>query len=332
MKKTTKHIHLLIAIGLCCSVLFIQCNDDDNEEPETEHTGNYFPLEVGAVWDYDGEIDLVSKATGSPNESVNADVEGTRKVLEIQTLSISSGNHQVYPVKDHYYSNDNNYDLDVTQTRYFEKLNGSTYLRAYRDENGDLVEVSNPVYLKEKMVIGDEWETDPIIDLSNISGLEGLIISEMSINSKIIVADIEDIEIMGTNTESVRLEQDVIATLDGTLTLYGITYDIAYNIEQNLIMNLVEDIGLVNYEINYNEFEITIFVEGVEVKSGFTGFEQYELQDYQLSDISDITNKITNNTKSTTSYTNSNNPDLSATVIELTKKINRIISSSCKIN
>ncbi|MCF8357719.1 MAG: hypothetical protein K9H26_03100 [Prolixibacteraceae bacterium] len=297
-------------------------------ENEAENAGNYFPLEEGYSWDYAGDVEVVSRTTGAADENINANVAGTRRVLPKQTLDLSTGTFDVFPVTDHYYSLDNNYDLDIVQTRYFENKDGITYLRAFEDNNGTFVEVSNPVYIKGKIVEGDEWETDPVIDLNTMLNLEGIEFTKTTIKSKIYVIGNENLEISGTDYETIRLEQQVDATLKGTLSMDGYTYDIDYVIDERIVMNLVEDTGMVKSEINYHTFTITFKVDGIDIiEIGLTGVEAYELDNYKISAIPEPANEVVSYSKSAT--LKKENPQ--AELIALANKINRLVSYSCTL-
>ncbi|MBN1924842.1 MAG: hypothetical protein JW798_03325, partial [Prolixibacteraceae bacterium] len=179
-----------------------------------------------------------------------------------------------------------------------------------------------------KIVEGDEWETDPIIDLNSMIELEGIEFTKTTIKSKIYVIGKENLTISGNNFETVRLEQQVDATLKGSLPMDDYTYDLTYVIDERIVMNLVEDIGIVKSEINYNTFKVTIKVDGMEVlEIGLTGVESYELDNYEISAFTEPANEMVSTVKSSTLK----DENLQTKLIGLANKINRQVTSSCKL-
>jgi hypothetical protein len=218
------------------------------EKANTKYIGNYFPLNLYNGWSWDGEM----KTSGNfyvGNTSLSLDGSGdayeSMIVGDTMTVHLSTGSYYVHITNE----------SDGT-SRYFQVTDTAVFLRAmYLNDSSDLVEVKNPLFIKNTLVVGDKWQTQPNIDVNSlISKLSQFGVSGIKINvkSKIFVLGKEFIDIYGLRVPTIALQERVEMT--GSITFNGLyTGTLNMNAIADIQLNLEKDTGIVRQVSVINE-------------------------------------------------------------------------------
>lgn len=264
----SKPSFLTILITGIAFLVISSCNKDDDlfsfvdeyDAPLTEekgaiYNGNYFPFMEVNYWKYSGYESVAGeltmnyqgeKDTESLDDSYSA--ISTLTVNSPESISLNSGTYTLYPVRETQTANYN-----TTRTvRYFEKASDAIYLRAIRLGYDDIIEVKNPVYLKVPLVVGDQWETQPEIDMENL--MEGTvdISGDMSLDMKCVIYVVgrEAINWQGDNVETVRLDERAQAKATINVEEDGVKGSMSLDMQITLYLNYLEGVGLISQKSN----------------------------------------------------------------------------------
>lgn len=238
---------ILLALG-CALPTTIGCGDDETNPTASyandytpsytdvagkSYSGDFYPMEAGLRWDYGGTISMMTSlrvtgsfAGGRIDETENTPVEGQATgSLELQApveIRVPSGTYEVYP--ERFTSFDpTSYDI---LTRYLERAGDTVYVRAIEGEDGQVIEVEDPVFMKTPLVVGDKWEASPRVDIDALTaGLGEAGEMSISVNSLMHVVGVERIEIGGQMVEAVRVDQ--VADIEGSILIEGSNMDLS---------------------------------------------------------------------------------------------------------
>jgi hypothetical protein len=275
MKTNSRNISVTL---LLCATLIAQysCKKDKNDESFVDgynptltekagitYDGDYFPLNTGYNWDWQGQS--TNKGTYE-DESVNEtdDVSGYMYIVQQKLIVLPSGSYTVYQTSE-------THGIE----RYFEKTASTVNLRAINNLDGsdNLIEVKNPCYIKMPLVVGDKWVAQPQIDNQLLSTIEDIDISNLQIKCNFYVIGKENIIWKGQSTETIRIEEraeisgkaayddekiNVSATIMITLNLcknIGVIMqkedlNVTTSGDVKMNMNVKSNIALTNYSLN----------------------------------------------------------------------------------
>lgn len=259
---------------------------DDYKPPYTDaggtvFEGDYFPLATGNQWDYSGEMIM--------NGSLTMAMMGTNQIEPIddtttvsskvtvgtqESLVLSGGTYMVYPVTETSEPFDATTNPETTTyVRYFENKNEVLNIRAVKTTTNNIVEITNPVFIKKPLVVGERWSAEPFFDIQSIMDDDAFDMSalgggtpevEMKIQSEFFVIGNETVDYKGTPTATVRLDQKSDVTIKINMPLFG-TIDM--NLKMTTILNFIKDIGIVQ-QIDDGTLTMngSITMEGITVK------------------------------------------------------------------
>lgn len=254
----------ILALLFVAMIAFTGCKKDDaepsfvdtydvtlTEEKGTEHYGNFYPIAEGYYWSYygsqqvDGEM-KISSGGQSMTEPLDqsGSTYGTLYVLPAQSVSLSTGTYSLFPIQE-----------NGSISRYLEKTDDAVYTRAITSESGSIVEVKNPVFIKNPLVVGDSWEIEPTIDLDEMmsaADLSGMSMgsTDMTINCKLFVIGKENLAINGENIEAVRIDEAAEVDLSVPIEMSGASGTMSFNIEMTVILYLQENVGIVKQNLD----------------------------------------------------------------------------------
>jgi hypothetical protein len=223
----------------------------------TSYSGNFFPIAAGYGCYYTGHanITMTENIPGSAptSDSVVGPAYGSLQVLRPVSITLQSGTYQLYPVID---AADIQGTSNADTSRFFMKDTQAVYVKAIKLPDGSYLEVTNPLFLKSRLVVGDSWETAPQMDLAQLleseMGASGMQ-SDLTLNarSKFFVAGMESISLPIGTRNAVRMEQANDFSLTGTMTEtepgYGtITFTINMTGQIAVVYHMIADTGIVH--------------------------------------------------------------------------------------
>lgn len=224
----------------------------------TSIDGSYYPLIAGTHWRYDGTANMKGTMTvKAQGETMSEPLDETFPaytdiwVLPQQSITVTSGTYTVFPVRESAVIEETG--EATTSARYFENVDGTIYIRALQSADGTIVEVTDPIFIKHPLEVGDSWEATPSIGTDEILDLSGTDFSEidpafpnpditMEIKCKFFVVGPETQAYNGSDVSSVRIDQRAEATVTmkfpsvGTLTI---------EMDIFVILNLVDNVGII---------------------------------------------------------------------------------------
>ena len=252
-------------------------------EPKgTAYTGDFFPLREGYTCNYTGSASIrmqMPMPAGYPSMDTTSDMPciGMLKVLAPRSVSLKSGNYTLFPVVD-YSEMDSSISQDTS--RLYMKDAGTTYIKAMKLSDGSFMEVTDPIYLKSSLVVGDSWFTAPDIDMSQLLTGElgsGTTISNMTFNTKakFLVVGKEQVSLpIGVRT-AVRLDQANDITMSGTMVSDTVPVTMQVSGQLVEVYHLIADTGIAEQNLN-GPISIKMSAQGMTVNMTLT-FKDCEL-------------------------------------------------------
>jgi hypothetical protein len=151
----------------------------------------------------------------------------------LQSVELNDGTKNLYP----YYN-------DKYFPRYLEKTTSGVYVRAIMGENEQIIEIENPAFIKSPLVVGDKWEVDPQMDISELNEFDFM--GDGSVNSKsiFIVVGKEVKTWNGTSYNTIRLDQRSEVSFSLNLNEDGMRVSVSMNVQVTTKYNLIKDIGI----------------------------------------------------------------------------------------
>jgi hypothetical protein len=125
------------------------------ENAGTSYNGDYFPIDIGYSWYWNGQATSQGNMAGWEIDPTTGSVAGYMDIYQLEEVTLPYGQYNVY----------HTYETESIE-RYFEKTTSAVNLRAMKnlDGSGDLIEIQNPCYIKQSLVVGDKWKAQPQID------------------------------------------------------------------------------------------------------------------------------------------------------------------------
>jgi hypothetical protein len=220
------------------------------EEIGVEYTGDYFPIETGYSWTWDGtekiEGTMVISGGGEKyEEPLDETINGSasRYIGSPEEIELETGTFTLYPANDN----------DGT-VRYFEKKSDAVYIRAISVNSSDPVEVKNPVFLRKPLVVGDKWETEPSVDMKKVLEKDSEFTGDIDLDMKcmLFVVGMEDKKWKGDNVETVRLDERAEATATMDINESGVEGSMSILMQLTCKLNFLKDIGLTHQQSDYS--------------------------------------------------------------------------------
>lgn len=175
----------------------------------TKLDGNWFPLVPGVCRGYAGRDNatIQSGLNGQPETPVALDttIVAYNRVLAPIPLVLPTGTITVFPIEEAIGAQG--------WKRYFTRDGGAVQIRAIQRQGSEPVEVLHPVYLKEKLVVGDSWETEPEVDMNRLVGELGKSTSgpapqiELKLKCRFFVLGEETVIIAGAPRTAMAVQQ-----------------------------------------------------------------------------------------------------------------------------
>ena len=125
-------------------------------------------------------------------------------------------------------------------------------MRAIQLDYGNIIEVTNPIYLKIPLVVGDRWETQPEMDMESLMKDQSDISGDINMDMKCMIYVIGK-EVMNwkdDNVETVRLDKRAQAKAKLNNEEDGVKGSMSFDIQIMLNLNYLEGIGLINQKSN----------------------------------------------------------------------------------
>jgi hypothetical protein len=316
--KTPIKISFLCTLAM--GLLLTECKKDEEtdfvndysptltEASGTEYTGDYFPLGTYYTWNYEGTETTKGTSTTTENgesetETINEsdDVSPEIWVGASRSVDLSDGAKILYP----YYN-------DKYFPRYLEKTSSGVYVRAIMGENEQIIEIDNPAFIKSPLVVGDKWEVDPQMDISELNEFESMSAGGGDINAKsmFIVVGKEVKTWKGASYNTIRLDQRSEVSFSLNLNRDGMRISVSMNVQVTTKYNLIEDIGIAFevMDVHFTESASMSFMgESYSGSADITMDGNYTLDSYDFQN--NYANRETNGLKSimSSSKTFSNN-------------------------
>jgi hypothetical protein len=228
------------------------------EPSGTVHSGDYFPIETGYEWLYEGSANIETSSSspyGSEDTTMIGPATGALRVLAPCNITLTNGTtlYGLYPIVDE--TNAPGQSMADT-SRFFEKGTDSVCIKAIKLSDGRYLGVEHPLFIKRALVVGDKWETSPAMDLSQALTDELAafgILSNLQLDpkAKFFVVGEESIFLQSETRKAVRLEQANDITLTGSIvipidTASSITCGISMTSQIAIIYHLIADTGIVH--------------------------------------------------------------------------------------
>lgn len=247
------------------------------EAEGTEYPGNFFPIGEGYTWRWDGYGSITGKikVSGSGESSAedlytpNQPIYATTKVLPPENIILGGTDYFLYPLKESAVM-DSSITAIESIIRYYEMTDDAVYIRGIQAENGTIIKIEDPIFIKIPLVAGDSWETQPHPDFDEIlSSTDELDFSfcgagtpshAINATSMVYVVGKE----MKNGYDTVRIDHRAQAI--GTITIPNVgTLDI--NVEITEILNLGENYGIIasSQMVDY-DFSGTLKCQGEKIK------------------------------------------------------------------
>ena len=299
----------------------------------TTYAGDYFPIVQGYTCNYSGytNIQSTTEILGFPSESDSTvgPTTGMLKVLPLCNIPLSSGTIPLYPIID-----ETNMQGQVTAdtSRFFMKDSQAVYIKAIKLSDGRYSEVTNPIFIKSRLVVGDSWEATPQINLVELLSSDpdlSDIQSNLTIDetSKIFVVGKETISLPIGIRNTVRLEQADDISMTGTITTTSEGQYMAFNTVLNAklatVYNMIADTGIA-YQNVTGPLIISLSGQGITMQISMY-FNKSELELTSLSGNNIVTTSSTSFAKQPLSFNTSTEKKLwkvSQSIIKIiTKKL-----------
>jgi hypothetical protein len=225
---------------------------DLTESEGTTYVGDFFPIEEGYTCNYSGSVDMLTKITVPGSEPIEqptiAPSLGMLKVLAVRNIPLGSGMIPLYPIVD---LTDMQGQIVADTSRFFDKDAEAVYVKAIKMSDGSYLEVSDPVYIKSSLVVGESWNTAPKMDMTDLLAgelEEDITVSNMNLNakSKFFVVGHEMISIPLGMRWAMRMEQATDVTMTGTIFTEGISVAMKVTAKLANIYHIIADTGIVH--------------------------------------------------------------------------------------
>jgi hypothetical protein len=261
-----------IALVAGLMMLWTGCKKDDNpvtpppsyvdtytvnltEASGTTYTGDYFPLKENYACYYLGSANIIvtMASTGTPTtqDTINVIASGMLRVLALTNINLPGGTDSLYPVVDQ-----TNAGTTVNDTsRFFMKDSEAVYIKALKMADGNYLEVTNPVFIRSELIVGDSWETSPRLDmtklLQNEAGGDDVQQSNLTLSAraKFFVVGGEIINLPFGDRNSIRLEQANDISIHGTVTTDDHTYNVNVTTQMAVVYHMIADTGVVHQNV-----------------------------------------------------------------------------------
>jgi hypothetical protein len=245
-KQIFIYLMIFLAIGACKkdkSADFVtDYSPTLTEAANTSYSGDYYPFATGYNWYWSGSATTTGSMTVSAGgQKQTQPLDGTESVaghmivLAQENITLPSGTYEVLPT-----------DETDGLTRYFQVTNTQVIIRAIKMSGSSIVEVTNPVFLKRPLVVGDKWETQPSVDYNQLMNMSDLGSSgSVTVNTKcmIFVLGQEAITWNSTSTPTIALQER--ASITGSVGMTGVSGTINFNFTLDSRINLKENVGIV---------------------------------------------------------------------------------------
>ncbi|MGD0338639.1 MAG: hypothetical protein ABSB78_07595 [Bacteroidota bacterium] len=268
---------ILLAIGTV--IFFIGCKKGGESSPVsyvdgytvdltegkgTTYTGDFFPIREGYTCNYSGSASIYVKMVIPGNNPIentsNTPAVGMLKVLALRNIPLPSGTIPLYPIVD---MTDMSGQVVNDTSRFFMKDTQAVYVKALRLSSGEYMEVSNPLYIKSRLVVGDSWETAPTLDMTKLIASETGSISNVSLDAraKFFVVGKENISLPIGTRNAMRMEQANDISMTGTIISEGTTIDMNMTAQLATVYHLIADTGIVHQNTT-GPLEMKLTAEG----------------------------------------------------------------------
>ena len=225
------------------------------EKEGTSYSGDYYPIEAGYICNYSGSVDMITTMNipgyDSQSVPVNAPAIGMLKVLELKNIILDDGVYSLFPVVDLTNMED---QIVADTSRFFYKDSLGVYVKALKLGDGTYLKVTNPVYIKSTLVVGDSWETAPKMDMTKMLANElgsGITQTDVQLNAeaKFFVVGNETIDLPIGKRKAMRLEQANDIRLKGSMVVEGTPVTMNMTAELAVIYHLIPDTGIVKQNV-----------------------------------------------------------------------------------
>ena len=229
---------------------------DYNEEKGTSYTGNFFPVAEGKEWHYSGSMEgtmkLKMKGSYYGQNFDTTMVEpmnypycvAVSKILRSISATLGETSYTLFPEEQYA---DLGMESAYTEiVRYYEVTDSVVYIRAVPGDDG-LVKVTDPVFVKSNLIVGDNWSSNPTVNTSDLMGEDDEVM-ELNAECKLFVVGMDTVAyyINGYYEEIQAMQLDEVAEFSGTLKSeeFG---DTEFKMSGKVLVHfyLVEDIGIV---------------------------------------------------------------------------------------
>ncbi len=240
---------------------------DLTEGKGTTYTGDFFPIREGYICNYSGSakvyVKMVIPGYNPIENTSDAPAVGMLKVLALRNIPLPSGTIPLYPIVD---MTDMSGQVVNDTSRFFMKDTQAVYVKALRLSNGEYMEVSNPLYIKSRLVVGDSWETAPRLDMTKLiaseTGDNGTISNvTLDARAKFFVVGKENISLPIGTRNAMRMEQANDISMTGTIISEGTTIDMNMTAQLATVYHLIPDTGIVHQNTT-GPLEMKLTAEG----------------------------------------------------------------------
>ncbi|MBU1616082.1 hypothetical protein KJ693_12345 [bacterium] len=254
------------------------------EAEGTVREGDFLPFDEGYHWWWDGSASVSGSMTMTfegqsetmPIDESDIPIYATWNVQQAKEITLPSGRYTVFPNDERlgaYYGSD--YFGSSEVVRYFEKTGEALYIRAIEIDN-NIFEIENPVYLKNRLVVGDKWETCPQVDFNRMlksMDFPGEVEVDADMKCVFFVVGKEEKNYAGQDVETVRVDQR--AEVNGTMNISYSGPDgememrMDFHITMAFILNLLENVGIIAQEEEDTNLSMNCFFDfDIEGESG----------------------------------------------------------------
>ena len=265
MTKRIKQTTTLIISFISLLLMFSACKKDSSKDFVTDYnpdltsekgtifTGDYFPIGENYSWELYGTTNMngyIKYSGGGESDKEDID-ESESDYINIyigakENINIDGVIKSLYPLYD-----------ESDYIRYLDKTSEGVFIIAVKDYYGNIMTVTNPVFIRNPLIVGDKWKTEPAIDMNMIMSempFDGDVTTDL--NSMIYVIGAETKTIDSSPIETIRLDQLAEAKIKMTVndnnegyTLKG-SMTIVMKLKNKI--NLAEDIGTVYQDSEYD--------------------------------------------------------------------------------
>ena len=238
----------------------------------TTHTGDYFPLIPYRKINFSGYMNAVTSIQipgfGTLQDTTDENIYGSQLVLEQIPVSLPSGTLSLYPIVE-------TMDMTTDTSRFFMKGDTAVYIKAIKVDDGEYLEVEDPVFVKNNLVVGDSWKSAPRVDLTkkmqDVMNEDESTVSSLTMNgeAKFFVIGEESIDLPVGTRMAVRLEQANDMVISGQMTDEDGTADLNVDAKLAIEYHVIADTGVVhqnmtgqmNVVLSYTGQTITILMD-----------------------------------------------------------------------